>query len=196
MKFWKILPPAMKPYFRRLGVTAHVTFSVGWLGADAGFLALAIVGLASQDAQMVRAAYLAMELSGWFVIVPFSFAALLTGLVLALGTPWGLFRHYWILAKCLLTVGATIVLLVHTNAMTEAANRVSGTGADTLSSARAHLGASGAGGHLGDVQIQLAVASGAGLLVLLAATTLGVYKPWGRTPYGRRRVFQPPTTAR
>ncbi len=70
----------MKPRLRKLGVTAHVTFSVGWLGADAGFLALAIAGLISQDAQMVRAAYLAMDVIGWFVIVPFSFAALLTGL--------------------------------------------------------------------------------------------------------------------
>jgi len=181
----------MKSHFRKLGVTAHVTFAVGWLGADAGFLALAIVGLASQDVQKVRASYLAMELIGWFIIVPFSFAALLTGLALSLGTPWGLFRHYWILAKFLLTIGSTIVLLVHTNAMVEAASRVSGVAAGTLSSVRAHLGASGAGGHLGDVQIQLAVASGAGLLVLLAATTLGVYKPWGRTPYGRRKVSQP-----
>jgi hypothetical protein len=178
----------MKPRLRKLGVTAHVTFSVGWLGADAGFLALAIVGLISQDAQMARAVYLAMELIGWFVIVPFSFAALLTGLVLALGTPWGLFRHYWILAKFLLTIGAIIILLVHTNAMREAATRASGVAGVTLSNVRSHLGA---GGHLGDVQIQLAVAAGAGLLVLLTTTTLGVYKPWGKTRYARRTVSQP-----
>jgi hypothetical protein len=178
----------MKLHFRKLGVTAHVTFSVGWLGADAAFLALAIVGLASQDAQMMRAMYLAMDLTGWFVIVPFSFAALLTGLVLALGTPWGLFRHYWILAKFVLTMGAIIILLVHTNAMGEAARRVSGATGETLLGLTAHLAASG---HLGDVQVQLAVAAGAGLLVLLAITTLGVYKPWGRTPYGRRKVSQP-----
>jgi hypothetical protein len=181
----------MKPRLRKLGVTAHVTFSVGWLGADAGFLALAIAGLISQDAQMVRAAYLAMDVIGWFVIVPFSFGALLTGLVLALGTPWGLFRHYWILAKFLLTIVAIVVLLVHTNAMREAASRVSGVAGETFSGLRAHLAASGAGGHLGDVQMQLAVAAGAGLLVLLTTTTLGVYKPWGKTPYGRRTVSQP-----
>jgi hypothetical protein len=58
---------------RKFVVTAHVTFSVGWLGADAGFLALAIVGMTSQNAQMVRAAYLAMELIGLYVIIPFSF---------------------------------------------------------------------------------------------------------------------------
>jgi hypothetical protein len=180
----------MKPRLRKLAVTAHVTFSVGWLGADAGFLALAIAGLISQDAQMVRAVYLAMDLIGWFVIVPFSFAALLTGLVLALGTPWGLLRHYWILAKFLLTIGAIMVLLVHTNAMREAARASIVAGASS-SSIRAYLAASGAGGHLSDVQMQLAVAAGAGLLVLLTTTTLGVYKPWGKTRYGRRTPLSP-----
>ena len=42
----------------------------------------------------MRGAYLAMDLIGWFVIVPLSLASLLTGLVQALGTTWGLFRHY------------------------------------------------------------------------------------------------------
>jgi hypothetical protein len=107
----------MNPRVRKLGVTAHVAFSVGWLGADAGFLVLAIVGLISQEVQMVQSAYLAMDLIGWFVIVPFSFSALLTGLLLALGTPWGLLRHYWIVTKFLLTTAAIIVLLVHTRAM-------------------------------------------------------------------------------
>ena len=62
---------------------------------------------------LVRAAYLAMGLSGWFIIVPSSFMALLTGVVQAVGTPWGLFKHYWVLVKLLLTVAATVLLLVH-----------------------------------------------------------------------------------
>ena len=53
----------MTPRLRKFALTAHVTCSVGWLGAVAGFLALAVAGLTSQDAQMVRAAYLAMELT-------------------------------------------------------------------------------------------------------------------------------------
>jgi hypothetical protein len=84
----------MTPRPRKFALTAHVACSVGWLGADVGFLALAVAGLTSQDAQLVRAAYLAMELTTWFVIVPLAFASLLTGLVQALGTKWGLFRHY------------------------------------------------------------------------------------------------------
>ena len=62
----------------------------------------------------MRAAYLAMHLITWFVIVPLCLAALLTGIVQSLGTTWGLFRHYWVVTKLLLTVLATIILLVHT----------------------------------------------------------------------------------
>ncbi|MGH9967668.1 MAG: hypothetical protein ACREBG_07510, partial [Pyrinomonadaceae bacterium] len=100
----------MTPRLRKFALTTHVVSSVGWLGAVASFLALTLVGLTSKDNQMVRAAYLAMELTAWFVIVPLAIASLLTGLVQALGTTWGLFRHYWVLVKLLLTIFATIVL--------------------------------------------------------------------------------------
>ena len=99
---------------RKLALTTHVTSSVGWLGAVASFLVLAIVGVTSQNAQIVRVAYIAMELLTWGVIVPFSSAALLTGIVQSLGTTWGLFRYYWIVAKLALTILATVILLVHT----------------------------------------------------------------------------------
>ena len=94
----------MTPRLRKFALTAHVVSSVGWLGAVAAFLALAVAGLTSRDAQVVRAAYLAMDLIARLVIVPAALASLLTGFVQSLGTPWGLFRHYWVLAKLLITV--------------------------------------------------------------------------------------------
>jgi hypothetical protein len=120
----------MTPYLRKFGLTAHVTFSIGWLGAVVPYLALAIAGLTSHDAQMVRAAYLSMELIGWFVIAPLSLAALLSGLV-----QWGLFRHWWILVKFPLTTGATIVLLGHMQAVSRMARIASET---TLAGADFH----------------------------------------------------------
>ncbi|MGH7798088.1 MAG: hypothetical protein ACREQ2_24770 [Candidatus Binatia bacterium] len=166
----------MTPRLRKFALTAHITFSVGWLGAVVAYLALAIVGLTSHDAQMVRAAYLSMELIGWFVIVPFSLAALLTGLVQSLGTQWALFRHYWILVKFLLTTGATVVLLRHMQAV----SGMSGIAAETTLST----------GDFRALRIQLVVHAAGGLLVLLAAATLSVYKPWGMTPYGRRKQHE------
>ncbi|MER3406617.1 MAG: hypothetical protein C4289_16830 [Chloroflexota bacterium] len=103
----------MSPGLRKFALTAHVASSVGWLGAVASFLALTISGLISQDALTVRVAYLAVAPLTRYVIIPLSFIALLTGLVQALGTPWGLFQHYWVLCKLLLTVLAVILLLLH-----------------------------------------------------------------------------------
>src|SRR5260221_12529239 len=51
----------MTPGLRKFALTLHVTSSVGWFGAVAGFLALAVAGVTSQDAVTVRTAYLAME---------------------------------------------------------------------------------------------------------------------------------------
>jgi len=160
----------MTPRLRKFALTAHVTTTVGWLGAVVVFLALAVVGLTSQDAQTVRGAYLVMEPTAWFVLVPLAFASLLTGLVQALGTTWGLFRHYWVLFKLLITVVATIVLLSYMDTfsfMASVAAESDDLGVVRNSSPRFH-----------------AVLA---LLLLLVATVLAIYKPRGITPYGRRK---------
>ena len=82
----------MTPGPRKLMLTLHVTSSVGWIGAISCFLALAIAGLASEDVLTARAAYIAINLTYWYVIVPLGLASPLTGLVSSLGTEWGLVR--------------------------------------------------------------------------------------------------------
>ena len=163
----------MTPPVRKLALTAHVTTSVGWLGALAVFLAHALASLISQDEQMVRAASLAMGLTAWFVILPLSLASLTTGLVQALGTAWGLFRHYWILFKLLLTAVATIVLLLKLGPISYLADMAAET---TLSSV-----------DLVGLRTSLMVHAAGGLLVLLTVATLAVYKPRGMTRYGLRK---------
>ncbi|HEX9870945.1 MAG TPA: hypothetical protein VGC99_20590 [Candidatus Tectomicrobia bacterium] len=87
----------MTPGLRKFTLTAHITFSVGWIGAVVGLLALVVAAMTSQDAQTLRAVWIAMDLTGWYAIVPLALASLLTGLVISLGAKWGLFRHYWTL---------------------------------------------------------------------------------------------------
>lgn len=157
----------MSPGLRKLALTVHVTVSVGWFGAVAGFLALAVAGLISEDGQTVRGSYVAMDLVTRFVIVPFCLASLVTGVVQSLGTPWGLFRHYWVVIKLLLTVLSTVILLVHTQPIRYLAEVAAET---TLLSADHH-----------DLRIQLIADAGAALVVLLVATVLAVYKPRGTT---------------
>jgi hypothetical protein len=164
----------MTPGLRRFALTAHVTSSVGWLGAVVGFLALAVAGLASRDPQVVRAAYLTMELTGWFVLVPLALASLVTGLVQSLGTTWGLFRHYWVLAKLLINLFATIVLLLYMQTLSFFAGVA--TEVTSYNTVPGVLRSPSAVLH-----------AGAALLLLLVATTLAVYKPRGMTPYGQRK---------
>jgi hypothetical protein len=172
----------MTPRIRKFALTAHVASSVGWLGAVAGFLALAVAGVTSQEAQTVRAAYLTMELIGWFVLVPFALASLLSGLVQSLGTTWGLVRHYWVLAKLLINIFATSVLLLYMQTLgslqdAAAETTLPGGDLDTLRSPSAVLHA------------------GAALVLLIVATTLAVYKPRGLTPYGQRKQYELRTTS-
>lgn len=157
---------------RRFALTVHVTASVGWFGAVAAFLALAVAGLTSPDPQLVRGAYLAMALTGWAVIVPLALASLLTGLVSSLGTAWGLVRHWWVVAKLVITVPATILLLVHMQPI----NYVADVAAQTTLTSADHA----------QLRIQFVAQAVAALVVLLTATILSVYKPRGRTRWGRR----------
>ena len=160
--------------YRRVSLTAHIISSVGWLGAVTAFLAFAIVGITSSDAEVVRSTYIMMDVTAWVVLVPLSLASLVTGLMQSLGTRWGLLRHYWVLAKLGINVIATVVLLMYT---------------DTLSGlARAARAPADAGGieALNDPSPVLHGALALGLLVV--ASVLSVYKPRGMTPYGRRKA--------
>jgi hypothetical protein len=163
----------MTPGLRKFALTAHVISSVGWLGAVAGFLALAVSGMTSQDALMVRAAYLAMELTTRFVIVPLAFVSLGSGVVSSLFTRWGLLRYYWVLVKLVITILATLILLVHTQPI----ELLAGVAAKTVV----------VGADLQSQQRLMVIASGAALVVLIVLTALSVYKPAGMTPYGWRK---------
>lgn len=159
----------MTPRLRKVALTAHVTASSGWLGAVVAFLALAIIGLTSQDTRTVRAVYLVAEPITWYVVIPFALLSLLTGLISSLGSPWGLFRHYWVLFKLVLNVLATIVLLIYTRTVGVFADLAAKPGAD-----------------LGELRAPTFVLhSTLALLVLLGATVLALYKPRGLTRYGR-----------
>lgn len=159
----------LTPGWRKLVLTAHVTASVGWLGAVVGFLALAIIGARTIDDRVAHSIYPALELMGTFVIVPFSVAALVSGVFQSLGTSWGLFRHYWVLAKLLITIGASLLLLLHMQLVRSAA--LAATDGSLAVAPRMQL--------VGD-----AVAA---TVVLAIAVALSVYKPQGLTPFGPPR---------
>jgi hypothetical protein len=153
---------------RRFVFTTHVTSSVGWVGAVLVFLALSLIGLTSPNEATVRGAYLVMAPAAWFVLVPLAHASLLTGVAISLGTPWGLFRHYWVVAKLVITLVATVVLVIYMDTF----RQIAGTAADPV------------------IELELVrnpsplVHAILALFLLLVATALSIYKPFGMTTYG------------
>jgi hypothetical protein len=168
----------MKPGWRKFMLAVHLAFSVGWVGAVIAYLALGLTAVTTEDDHTIQAVWTAMEIVGWYVIVPLAIASLVTGVVMALGTKWGLFRHYWVVISFVLTVFATTVLLIHMPTVTvtaEAAQHSEGAALDAL------------GGDLEHPAI--------GLVILLVVQVLNIYKPPGLTRYGWRKQQERSTSA-
>lgn len=157
---------------RKLAFTVHLALAVSWIGAVAAYLVLDLTAATSEDPQTLRAVWISMGLIVWWAIVPLAISSILTGLLMALGTKWGLFRHWWVLISFMLTVAAAFVLLVE---------------ARTIS----HLAAMAADPATTNDQLRALGStlphSVGGLLVLLVVMVLNVYKPQGLTRYGWRK---------
>lgn len=167
----------MTSSLRKFALTTHITLSVGWVGAVFAYLVLVVAAMRGEGDQALRSAWITMELIGWYLIVPLALASLLTGLVMSLGTPWGLFRHYWVLISLVLTIVATVVLLAHMPTVSFFASVAAGMDPANVSELRGAL----RGELLHD---------GVGVLLLLVIEALNVYKPQGMTAFGRQSISQ------
>lgn len=144
--------------------------SVGWVGAVLCYLAIGVAAVTTDTGATIRGAWEAMETMGWFVLVPLAVASLVTGTLMALGTKWGLFRHYWVMVSLVLTVLSVVVLLLHMPTVTATAEVARTADLATLRSL---------GGDL--------FHPGVGLVILLFVQVLNIYKPQGLTKYGWRK---------
>lgn len=163
---------SMTPSLRKLVLTLHVITTVGWLGSAAAYIPITLyVSAVSTNPDALSAILGVMASIAWYVLVPMSFASLLTGIVMSLGTQWGLFRHYWILFKLLINLFACFVLFDYTQGVSRKATEA-------------------ANGTLTKVPSGDIVHASFGLLVLIVAAVLAVYKPKGMTRYGWRKQQQ------
>ncbi|QBI55744.1 hypothetical protein [Streptomonospora litoralis] len=155
------LPPGP----RKAVLSVHVIASAGWLGVHAGVLTLLAAGLAAEGAARAGELYGAAATLAGTLVLPLSLLAPASGLLCALGTPWGLFRHYWVAAKLALTlvlvVGSNIRLVPGVVAL--AADTEGGTVLPAYAD-----------------RLSLVVALSVALAVLCAASVLSSAKPFGR----------------
>lgn len=164
----------LSPGWRKGVLTAHVVLSVGWIGLAGALIALAAVGLDTGESWVYRA----IGVLGGTFLLPVGLSAFLSGMVLGLGTKWGLIRHYWVAAKLF----GTIVLVI---AGQLALGRFIVVAADRAA----------AGEDVGEFGQRVLDGSIANLVVLVVLTVLSVYKPWGRTRRGKA-VLKGPGAAR
>jgi hypothetical protein len=164
---------------RKFALSAHLTCSIGWIGAVVAYIALGVVAVRAQDTEAIRASWIAMSVTGSYVIVPLALASFVTGLVMALGTKWGLFRHYWVIFSLFLTLFSVVVLLEHMPGINAVAAMAKDADPTVLS---------GLGGDLGHPSI--------GLGILLVVQFLNLYKPRGMTRYGQRKQERERTVLR
>ena len=148
---------------RQTVLTAHIIMSVGLLGDAAGFLAIAIRAAQTDDPAALLEQIRILDMFSAVFGIPLSVGTLLTGLVLGLGTRWGVFRYPWVTTKLALIVSVILV-----------GSLVLGPGVEQL--------------QHGDAAAESRVIAGAAwnTLALLTATALSVYKP-GRAR-GRHRT--------
>ncbi|MFE5025439.1 DUF2269 domain-containing protein [Streptomyces sp. NPDC056656] len=154
---------------RRATLVAHVTSSACWLGLTLGLLALAVTAITTGSDPMVEAACRAMKVFTDWLVIPLALFTLLSGLLLSLGTPWGLARHRWVYVKFWLTLATTAasIFALRPGVNAAVATVMAGTPLPQPSDLVA------------------------GPIVSLAAhlfmTVISVLKPWGLTRRGRKR---------
>jgi hypothetical protein len=145
----------------RVVLTAHILTSAGWFGA--AVVVAALLGVAgASDGAASPALYRAVHTSIW-VTVPLGVGAVVTGIVLGVITKWGVVRYRWVVAKELLALAVIATDLVL-------------------------LGPSAADALHGRADAPLLQPAIAHCIVLTVATALSVFKPGGRTVFGRRRL--------
>ncbi|MFI6357520.1 DUF2269 domain-containing protein [Streptomyces sp. NPDC050743] len=160
----------LTPRARKSWVVVHLVASVGWLTLMLCLLTLGATALATDDADTLRTAYRAMGMLGDALIVPLSLLTLLSGVVLSLGTSWGLFRYYWVATKFWLTLAATAASIFALSARLH----------EAVHAVQRHPTGPIAAMHLGFVRYQTVIVPAVALLLYLAIVVLSVFKPWGR----------------
>ncbi|WP_212912823.1 DUF2269 domain-containing protein [Streptomyces sp. TS71-3] len=153
---------------RRALLVVHTASSVGWLGLTLGLLALGITAAASDSPEVAEASYRSMKVFADWVNIPVALLSLVSGVVLSLGTPWGLARHRWVYTKFWMTLAATGLTIFALRPEINRAAQQAIAGQPVTST------------------VDLVIAPSVALATYGFMTAISVLKPWGLTKRGRK----------
>ncbi|MET8677272.1 hypothetical protein ABZW18_06710 [Streptomyces sp. NPDC004647] len=169
-----VLAVLMKPRFPQLGRRArkvwlmlHIGFSVSWMGLSLAMVVMSVVGLTADGHGTRRTAYDIMHLFDLTLVIPSMALALITGVVVSLGTPWGLIRHWWVLLKFVIALSLPLFAAFFEHKWIK------------------ELRALEPSQEPGGTGLALVVCLVVFTVLLWTAVFLSVFKPGGRTRWGR-----------
>ncbi|MBW5421935.1 DUF2269 domain-containing protein [Streptomyces sp. BG9H] len=157
---------------RRATLVVHVVGAACWLGLTLGLVALALTAITTDSATATEAAVRSMKVFADWLVLPLALLTLVSGLLLSLGTQWGLARHRWVYTKFWLTLATTTAWVfalrpgIDDSVATVTAGHPITDTADLIAGPLVSLGA------------------------YLFMTVLSVLKPWGLTRRGRKQRDQ------
>jgi hypothetical protein len=166
--------PRLSRPWRRTTLVVHIVAAGAWIGIDVIVAVLVFTGWFSDDVAVRSLAYRALAA---FVVWPMLTAALLslaTGVVLGLGSGWGLVRYWWVAVKLALNLLLCTLIVFALQPGMDAVDRY---GNDLLT-----------GDPDAGAVSTLFFPPAVSLSILVLATALGVVKPWGRIGAGRSRA--------
>src|SRR3954451_14995855 len=165
--------------WRRTALAVHVLCGAGWMGLDLALLVLVWTGARSDSGPTVAAAYTAVRLVVPIVVPVLATGMLVTGLLLGWGTRWGLLQWTWVFVKLL--IGLVLTALVFFLLLPLALGLPSDLGGS----------AAGVRDAVGDARRALLFPPAVSFTALAVSLVLSIWKPWGRTPWARRRIAGP-----
>lgn len=163
---------------------AHVVLSVGWLGAGAANVVLAVTAASATAAETRRVCYQLINRIDLALVIPLAFGSLASGVLISLATKWGLWRYWWVVIKFVLTVAVIVFSTFGVGAWVEQS-----------------IAATAAGEAGSPVAVPLVVGALGNVAAFLFMTWASIAKPWSRTPWAAspphagRGPASPPTRA-
>ena len=160
---------AVRRTARQWLLLAHVITSLGWMGAGAANVVLAVTAIRTDDAPLRRSCYQLINVIDFALVIPLAFSALGSGMIIGLATKWRLLRHWWVVVKLVLTLAVIIFSTFGVGVWVEQSMAAT-TGPVATPS---------------PVAEELVVGAGANIAAFLFMTWASVTKPWPRTPWAR-----------
>jgi uncharacterized membrane protein len=107
----------LTPSAYKLLLTTHIIVAVGWLGAAAAKLLLGVTALTSAAPEVTQSLFMATQVLN-VGFPPLAIGTFATGVLLSLGTRWGLVSHYWVVLKIAFGVGVVVSSITLSRAAT------------------------------------------------------------------------------